>query len=53
MNYVDKNFWEILEEEFIRILKDKEIRNKMSANMKKVIDGKGSIRIAKCIESLM
>ena len=52
-NYVDKNFWEILEEEFIRILKDKEIRNKMSANMKKVIDGKGSIRIAKCIESLM
>lgn len=52
-NYVDKNFWEILEEEFIRILKDKEIRNKMSANMKKIIDGKGSIRIAKCIKSLM
>lgn len=52
-NYIDENFWKILEEEFIRILKDKEIRNKMSANMKKIIDGRGSIRIAKCIKSLM
>ena len=51
-NYGDENFWNHLEDVFFEIVKDKSYRKTMSKNMKNIVDGKGTLRIAQCIKNV-